>query len=208
MFDVHLKPSYSQFGEDRIIETLLDTSTPGTFVDVGCNHPQEFSNTFLLYRRGWTGVDVDANASFAPLYERMRPRDTFVHSLISNSEEPVTFTEFADSLVSSASPEHVEAWKAMRHVAREVTMEPRSLTSVLQAHAFPSRFELLCVDAEGSDLAVLESLDFKLFRPQLVVVEMHKFSIETPQADPIYGLLAGLGYDMVGYSMFNGFFLS
>lgn len=53
--------SYSQFGEDRIIEAFFGTQGKGIYVDIGCNHPISYSNTWKLYLRGWNGVCVDPN---------------------------------------------------------------------------------------------------------------------------------------------------
>src|SRR5687767_7993770 len=66
--------SYAQTGEDRIIATLLG-DVPGFYVDVGCNHPVKYSNTFELYKRGWRGINVDANEQMVELCRRLRPRD-------------------------------------------------------------------------------------------------------------------------------------
>lgn len=33
--------------------------TPGTFLDIGCNHPIDGSNTYALEQLGWTGLLVD-----------------------------------------------------------------------------------------------------------------------------------------------------
>ena len=50
---------YSQFGEDTILRELLGKKRGGVYVDVGCYHPRKFSNTYLLHRRGWSGVNID-----------------------------------------------------------------------------------------------------------------------------------------------------
>ena len=49
--------SNSQAGQDLwVVERIAD---PGTFLDVGCNHPFEWSNTALLEDLGWRGWGVD-----------------------------------------------------------------------------------------------------------------------------------------------------
>src|SRR5262249_5075687 len=80
--------TYSQFAEDLLIERLLGPRT-GFYVDVGCHHPVRLSNTYLLYVQGWHGVAIDANAAFGPLFAEFRPKDTFMHAAVSNTEEDV-----------------------------------------------------------------------------------------------------------------------
>ena len=65
--------SYSQFGEDAVLQHLLKKST-GTFVDIGAYHPVLYSNTYAFYRRGWSGIVIDPNPRFKKLYRLFRPR--------------------------------------------------------------------------------------------------------------------------------------
>jgi hypothetical protein len=52
--------SFSQFGEDLVIEEL--TNQPGIergfYVDVGAFDPVTGSNTLLLFKRGWSGINI------------------------------------------------------------------------------------------------------------------------------------------------------
>ena len=90
-----LKYSFAFTGEDRIIEGILKPiiNRPGTYVDVGCNHPKFLSNTYGLYRKGWRGICIDANRTLIKKYALLRPRDIAVTALISDQEKEVTFYE-------------------------------------------------------------------------------------------------------------------
>src|SRR5690348_6482057 len=50
--------SYSQEGEDLILARLLENTPSGLYVDIGAHHPFRFSNTRLLYERGWHGINI------------------------------------------------------------------------------------------------------------------------------------------------------
>jgi hypothetical protein len=67
--------SYSQSGEDRIIEFFLNTTglENATYLDIGASHPMAFNNTYLLYRRGLRGVCVDPEPGLDRLRERLDP---------------------------------------------------------------------------------------------------------------------------------------
>lgn len=45
------KISFSQFGEDLLINKIFKRIGYGKFLDLGSFHPIHFSNTFLLYLR-------------------------------------------------------------------------------------------------------------------------------------------------------------
>src|SRR5690349_9695212 len=68
--------SYAREGEDRVVLALLNGKADGYYVDVGANDPIRYSNTFELYRRGWTGLAVDGSATMVTKCSVTRPLDT------------------------------------------------------------------------------------------------------------------------------------
>lgn len=52
--------NYSQAHQDVFVLECLGYKRNGTFIDLGCNHPIETSNTYLLEKEyNWSGVCVD-----------------------------------------------------------------------------------------------------------------------------------------------------
>ena len=51
----------SQFGEDKKIIKLFNKNEKGLYLDVGCFHPIRQNNTYLLYKLGWKGINIDLN---------------------------------------------------------------------------------------------------------------------------------------------------
>ena len=69
--------SYSQVGQDRwAYEKIGDT---GFFLDIGCGHPNEGSNTFGLEAVGWTGVLVDYDDYVSQLCRAQR-KVPYIHA--------------------------------------------------------------------------------------------------------------------------------
>ncbi|MEO0969835.1 MAG: FkbM family methyltransferase [Cyanobacteria bacterium J06639_18] len=176
-------------------------------MDVGCNHPIHYSNTFILYRRGWTGINIDANEKLISKYKRLRKRDTNICAVVSDQEKEVVFTEFDDSFVSSINTEHVENWKNHRQVSNQKVVRSISLNTILEKYNAPKIIDLLSIDVEGHDFEVLSSLDLNIYRPRLIVVEIHKFDINNPSASKVYKHLIEHNYKMVSYAVMNGYFL-
>lgn len=50
--------SYSQCNQDRCAVEILGSS--GRFLDIGSGPPVQYSNTYLLEQKGWSGICVDA----------------------------------------------------------------------------------------------------------------------------------------------------
>jgi FkbM family methyltransferase len=199
--------SYSQTGEDRILCAILAEKIDGYYVDVGCNHPQRLSNTFMLYKRGWKGITIDANEKLIAQHSNLRPKDISVCAVISNKEQEMVFTDFDDSLVSSVCSEHVDDWSQHRKINSQRLVKAVSLNRILSDHQAPCKFDLLAIDVEGHDFEVLSSLDLTLYRPQFIVIEMHNFDILNPTSNQIYNFLISNRYKMLGYMIMNGYFM-
>lgn len=205
-------PAWGDLGEDLLlwylIREVLGIQGEGFYVDVGCNHPVRFNNTYRLYQAGWHGIAIDADADLTRHYARVRKRDTVLTSLVSDQPGELEFHVFAGTLVSSADPEQIEAWRKEGRTAIETRrLATRSLDSLLEEAGAPADFELLKIDVEGHDEAVLRSIDLAKYRPLMIVIEMHGVAIEAVTGSGIYQHLERFGYSMVSLAGYNGVFL-
>jgi FkbM family methyltransferase len=198
--------AYSQTGEDLALNCIL-RSEPGFYVDVGCNHPTRHSNTFAFYKAGWRGICIDANPRLIEQFKRLRPRDVSICAAISDEEKEVVFTDFVDDHFSSLDAEHVASWKASTAIARQRIVKTRTLSAILNESNSAHAFDLLSVDAEGHDANILRSIDFDLYQPQVIVVEMHGFDINSPHDNDIYRHLTARNYRLAGFLVLNGYFV-
>src|SRR5437868_1700164 len=80
-------PTWSQFGEDAYLfayfrnkgwrnQALWRPLEKGFYVDVGCFHPVQMSNTLAFYKQKWSGINIDATPGSKALFDRWRSRDT------------------------------------------------------------------------------------------------------------------------------------
>ena len=58
-YEKYVKKSYSISGVDLIIDRIFKKKKTGVYIDIGCNHPIKYNNTYLLYKRGWNGINID-----------------------------------------------------------------------------------------------------------------------------------------------------
>jgi FkbM family methyltransferase len=70
--------------------------------------------------------------------------------------------------LSTLEPEIAEMHRRTGWGCEELEVEVVTLTSVLEAHARPG-FDLLKIDVEGSEAAVLASADLRQWRPRVMV---------------------------------------
>lgn len=57
--------SYSQAGQDLFgLYMLHKKSLPKTYLDIGCHHPTQFNNSYLLEQYGWKGLSIDKESFY------------------------------------------------------------------------------------------------------------------------------------------------
>ena len=190
---------YGQFGEDISIARYLPKRYKGFFVDVGCFHPVKYNNTYRLYRKGWRGVNIDLDPVKIEGFEMVRPGD--VNIACGVSDEPGETTVWRSgfySLTSTLDEAFARSWKGD---FQTYTIRTETLSDLLDGTVFRDRpIDLLTVDVEGHDLAVLRSLDFERYRPGLVAVELHQPTLAAVCGDPLFRFLHERGYDVVNWT--------
>lgn len=87
---------------------------------------------------------------------------------------------------------------------RNVPVGP--LAGILDDFASEREIDFLNVDAEGSDLEVLASNDWKRFRPSVVLVEIRKKGLMAYPEDEIYRLMSANGYELFAKTFQTAFF--
>lgn len=152
----------------------------GFYVDVGAYDPCVISNTFLFYRNGWRGINIEPNPQAYRRFLKCRRRDINLQVAVSAREQPVTFT--CDGVFSGIE----DASYLFRHHhphSGRIIVQAKPLRLILEEHLPPAQeIDFLSVDCEGHDIEVLKSNDWRRFRPLVVLVEDHeKLQSWTPQ---------------------------
>ncbi len=168
------KTSFAQCGEDLIVAFILETlgiSTP-RYVDIGAFHPVHFSNTYLFYRGGSTGVCVEPDAELHALHRRHRPRDICLNAGVGPKGGKATFFKMSTPTLSTFSPEEAARYEESgKQRITETSLLPLiPINSLLADHAGGST-DFLSLDTEGFELAILKSLSFDQFRPRVMCIE-------------------------------------
>ena len=59
--------------DTQVLEYAKDIKN-GFYVDVGCYHPTHLNNCFLLYQKGWSGINIDISKFSIDLFNYLRQR--------------------------------------------------------------------------------------------------------------------------------------
>ena len=170
-----MKISFSQHGEDLLLMDHLvpyrKSSKKGIYIDAGCYDPYIFSNTRLLNLHGWTGINVDAAKDVINKYNVHRPLDHNVCSALSDQVEERRFV----GKMGTASRRLLGKEEDIATDVTNVEMV-RTLTLAAVIDASPFRNEpvdVLDIDCELNDLAVLRGFPFQKTRPFMICIEAH-----------------------------------
>ena len=200
--------SYALEGEDLVLARLFEGEDgPGFFVDIGAHHPVRYSNTYYFYRRGWTGLNVDALPGTANLFRRMRPKDITVECGIGAQAGVMTYFVFNEPALNTFSEQ--EAHKKDRHpyhIVNTLQIPVVTLTEILDRHLpVGVTIDFMTIDAEGFDHEIVCSNDWSCYRPRVVLVELLNTGIENFASHPTAQLLHQQGYRSFAKT-FNTFF--
>jgi FkbM family methyltransferase len=153
--------SWSQGGEDLALLHAITGKKDGLFIDIGAHHPSRFSVTRHLYQLGWHGVNVDANEELISEFKKVRTRDKNICAAV-GLDATYTFTIFEEPALSTFDPEWRNKFISENNkVAKVVEVQGRKLREILDDFEPANRIDLLSIDAEGSDLQVLQSLELE-----------------------------------------------
>jgi len=95
--------SFSQEGEDMILQRIFSGKNDGFFVDVGAHHPTRFSNTYLFYLKGWRGINIDAAPGSMTAFRKVRPADINIECPVSDKSDIATFYIFNEPALNTFS---------------------------------------------------------------------------------------------------------
>lgn len=204
--------SYSQYCEDELLFSMMKPARRGFYVDVGAYDPIEGSNTYKLYRRGWSGLTIEPNPGAAWKFKLLRGRDT--HLVMGASARPETLRYFAFdvAMLNTTDAERANGLAETgfgRPRVHDIRCEP--LSAIMERYVPDRHIDLLNVDCEGLDLTVLQSLDFAERRPTVVMVEDLERYYELSGRDvatPIVRFMRERGYRLLAQLAYTSIYVA
>jgi len=172
----YFKKSYSQFNEDIFLKEYFKNKKNGFFIDIGCHHPFKANNTFLLYKLGWSGINIDLNKISIDLFNLARPRDINICTAISDKGGLIEYYLPNNNPLSSEITINKNFSKILKdhHGNEYQTLTTKSTTwqTIEEQYNFLLKsVDILKIDIEGSDLKVLKTIDLKKLDPKLLMIE-------------------------------------
>lgn len=207
------KISYSQCGEDLVIVSIFDAlsiSKP-SYIDIGAHDPAYLSNTYLLYLNGSSGVCIEPNPVLHGNIKRKRKRDICLNMGVGiTSQKEASFYCMSSSTLSTFSREDAERMVSYGNekIEQVITIPLISFDEVVKKY-LASCPNLVSLDVEGLDLAILQSIDFATYRPQVFCVETLTYTENKTEQKimPTIEFMLNNGYFIYGDTFVNTIFV-
>lgn len=209
------KKSYAQCGEDIIIKFIFDNVlkiNKPTFIDIGANHPYLGSNSFLFYKNGSRGINVEPNIFLWKKLKKHRKKDINLNIGISNRVEELDFYRISPNGMSTFSKK--EALRLQKEYGYKIEdinkIKVNTIQNIIIKYCNGVFPDLLSIDVEGLDEQVLKSIEFEKTAPTIIVTETIEFSMiykEKLKRKEIISFLQSKGYIVYADTMINIIFV-
>ena len=131
------------------------------------------SNTFGLYRQGWSGITIDPVSTNVEFAGKCRPRDTSILAVVRSTNEEKQFWEYETYEFSTTVQDRVnKLGKQGIFPIKTHFLKSKTLSSI-SVDATPLDPYVLSIDVEGAEIDVLRGNDWTEFTPPIIVVEEH-----------------------------------
>lgn len=166
------KDSYSQHGEDKLVELLLPNGV-NTFIDIGANDGVLFSNTYKFAKIGARGLCIEPSLlAFRKLkLNQLLNKGVFcIKAAISKLNGKVLLQEDGyESTLSRVVNENTENSRYIPCITFDKLLEkyPQFLN-----------VDFVSIDVEGHEIEVLQGLTNQNFYSKIIIIESDKLEID------------------------------
>jgi FkbM family methyltransferase len=165
---------YSQNREDLTLASFFPEIEKGFYIDVGAYDPDEDSVTKLFYLRGWHGINIEPQPSGYELFEKKRKRDINLNLGVSDKKGSLKLRTYTSGGLSTFSDNIKKRYESNPNDDtrdfKEITVPVMPLKEVFDKNNV-EHIHFMKVDVEGHEYQVLESNDWKKYRPEVLCIE-------------------------------------
>ena len=164
------KISYSLNAVDLIIDYIFKNKNNGFYLDVGSQHPISNNNTYLLFKRGWSGINIDLDKKNIDLFNTARPNDINLNLAISSDVAEKNLYFYHDKSPINTLDKVVSDFQAA--TVKEIkTIKTTTLDITLQSLKLNNKIDYMNLDVEGHEMEIFKAFDLSLYKPSVISVE-------------------------------------
>jgi FkbM family methyltransferase len=171
-----LRKDTTMKGEFGYCLELLKPDTAKFLIDVGANDGFYGSNSYPFVARGWQCLLIEPHPAvfkkLTKLHENRQNVTCLNLACGENNEQKPLFigVDGDEGTLATLSTDDNEHMRTCR-TSESVMVQVKTLSRVLEEAKAPRNPGILSIDTEGYDLQVLKGLDFKTWRPEVIITE-------------------------------------
>lgn len=164
------KISYSFNAVDLIIDYIFKNKNNGFYLDVGSQHPISNNNTYLLFKRGWSGINIDLDKKNIDLFNTARPNDINLNLAISSNVAEKKLYFYHDKSPINTLDKVVSDFQTatVKEIKR---IKTTTLNIALQNLEFNNKIDYMNLDVEGHEMDIFKAFNLSLYKPSVISVE-------------------------------------
>ncbi|MDC1158556.1 FkbM family methyltransferase [Pelagibacteraceae bacterium] len=164
------KNSYSFNAVDLIIDYIFKNTKNGFYLDIGAQHPISNNNTYLLYKRGWRGVNIDLDKKNIDLFNIARPNEINLNYAVSNVNGEADLFFYHDASPINTLNEKISTFQKAK-VSKIKKIHTKTLNNILGSINLKKKINYMNIDVEGSEEKILEGFDIDKYKPDVISIE-------------------------------------
>ena len=174
--EVNKKVSYSQCGEDLIIDfifTTLKIESP-TYLDLGAHHPYYLSNTAFFYLKNSFGVSVEPDPDLFKLIKNERPNEISLNVGVGiEGSEVADFYIMNIPTLNTFSKSEAERYASYpgKSIKEVIKLPLLTVNQIIQSNFKGKAPNFVSLDVEGMDFEIVNSFEFDKYRPEVFCIE-------------------------------------
>ena len=159
--------AYSHWGIDLIITKLLNSKNKGIYIDVGCHHPFLNNHSYLLYKSGWEGINIDIDYNSIDMFNFFRKSDVNIQTAVTDHKGEVDLFFYHNRAAKNTiSKEFGSDAKEQKKINSD------TLNNIIENSKFKdSKIDFVSIDVEGNEMNVLNGYNLKKYKPKLILLE-------------------------------------
>ncbi|HBQ61627.1 MAG TPA: hypothetical protein DD671_18970 [Balneolaceae bacterium] len=204
----------SQYGECKILHALFKDQLPmfRYFVDIGAADGIRYSNTINLVENGWSGILVEPCKHFLSTLNKNNSDNPNVHvfagavSDYNGESKFYVWSEKEDSQLSTIEDEQYqtilndEFWKSQGSFTDQYVVDVLKPAALLDKFNAPKLINFVDIDAEGSDMKILNAWPWDDYAVELFCIEV------SMGLDPLIEFMKEKNYEIISKTGGNALF--
>ena len=189
---------YSQYGQDKFLfENFFKEKNNGFYLDIGAHDGITLSNTYFFEKLGWDGVCIEPIPDVFTKLKSNRNCKLF-NCVLSNKKGTENFlvlegyTEMLSGILENYDPAHLiridNELRMMGGSKKVITSESLTFDDL----QLPNIIDFVSLDVEGSEMKILETIDFNKYHINIISIEVNH------GADEITNFIESKNFEKIG----------